>query len=143
MRKGLPTVLHPHNALCIVACVFLSHMLFHQKESFFNYIGVAILCRRGCFHLTQSANFANGTRFATKGCHHKWYYPWKFPPVPETTRNVVVELVYTDPANLFANTSAGFRPKTGKTLYILAVAGVTQKDRFLMFTPRCNNFTYD
>lgn len=84
-------------------CILLSHLLFHREESFINYIGVSKLCCRGCFHLIQSANFANGTRFATKGCHHRWYYPWKIPPMPEKTKNVVVKLMYTDLANLFGN----------------------------------------
>lgn len=103
-----------HSVHC--ECILLSHMLFHQEKSFVNYIGVSELCCRGCFQLIQSANFANGTRFVTKGCHHKWYYPWKFPPIPETTKNVVVKRMYTDLATLFGNIYAGFRPKTQKTL---------------------------
>lgn len=95
-------------------CVLLSHMLSHE-ESFVNYIGVSKLCCRGCFNVIQSVNFAKGTRFAIKGCHHKWCYPWKFSPLPETTKNVVVKLLYTDLATLFGNIYSGFRPKDPKS----------------------------
>lgn len=60
-------------------CVLLSHMLSHV-ESFVNYIWVLKLCCRGCFNVIQFVNFSKGTRFAIKGCHHKWCYLWKFPP---------------------------------------------------------------
>lgn len=89
-------------------CTLLSHMLFHGETPFINYIGVSKLCCSGCFHLIQSVNFANGTRFATKGCNHKWCYPWKFPPMPETIKNIVVKRMYTDLADLFGYTYPGF-----------------------------------
>lgn len=103
-----------HSVHC--ECILLSYLLFDLEQSFVNYIGVSELCCRGCFQLIQSANFANGTRFATKGCQHKWYYPWKFPPITETTKNVVVKRMYTDLATLFGNIYAGFRAQTQKTL---------------------------
>lgn len=97
-------------------CVILSHILFHPEELFVNYIGVSKLCCRGCSHVITSVNLARGMRIYTKGCHHKWYYPWKFPPVPESIKSKAVNHMYGEIATFFGNNYAGFRPKTQETL---------------------------
>lgn len=97
-------------------CIILSHMLFHREELFINYIGVSKLCCRGCSFVITSVNFVHGMRIYTKGCHHKWYYPWKFPPIPEAIKSKVVKHTYEKIANFFGNNYSGFRPKTQATL---------------------------
>lgn len=97
-------------------CVILSHMLFHPEELFISYIGVSKICCRGCSQAISSVNLINGMRIYTKGCHHKWYYPWKFPPVPESIKSEAVNDMYEKVADFFGNNYAGFRPKTQETL---------------------------
>lgn len=91
-------------------------MLFHPEKLFINYIGVSKLCCRGCSHVIKSVSSAKGMRIFTKGCHHKWYYPWKFPPVPEAIKSKAVKHMYEGIANFFRNNYAGFRPKTQEHL---------------------------
>ena len=97
-------------------CVILSYMLFHPEEFFINYIGVSKLCCRGCSHAIASVNLVKGTRINTKGCHHKWYYPWKFPPLPKDIESTAVNHMYGEVAEFFGDNYAGFRPKTQQTL---------------------------
>lgn len=97
-------------------CIILSYMLFHPEKLFISYIGVSKLCCRGCSHVIKSVSSAKGMRIFTQGCHHKWYYPWKFPPVPEAIESKAVKHMYEGIANFFRNNYAGFRPKTQEHL---------------------------
>lgn len=93
-------------------CILLSYMLAHGSERYIRYIGVSKLCCRGCFHLIRAANTVYGTSFATKGCHHKWYYPWRIPHFPVTKESAVVKCVYGEITWSFGHMYPGFRSKT-------------------------------
>ena len=93
-------------------CILHSYMLAQGSERYINYIGLSKLCCRGCFHLIRAANTTYGTRFATKGCHHKWYYPWRIPHFLATKESAVVKCVYAEIAWFFGHTYPGFRSKT-------------------------------
>ena len=115
-RKLVQTRSLPPRNFVHCECIILSYMLFHPEKLFINYIGVSKLCCRGCFHVIKSVSSAKGMRIFTKGCHHKWYYPWKFPPVPEAIKSKAVKHMYEGIANFFRNNYAGFRPKTQEHL---------------------------
>lgn len=97
-------------------CILLSYMLAHGSERYISYIGMSKLCYRGCFHLINAANTIYGTRVATKGCHHKWYYPWRIPPFPATKESALVKFMYAEIAWFIRHTYPGFRSKTQAVL---------------------------
>lgn len=97
-------------------CVILSYMAFHPEEVFISYVGISKLCCRGCSYAITAVNLVKGTGICTKGCHHKWYYPWKFPPLPKVIEGTAVNHMYGEVADFFGDNYAGFRPKTQQTL---------------------------
>lgn len=109
-------------------CTLLSYMLAHGSERYISYIGKSKLCCRGCFHLIGAANTIYGTNFATKGCHHNWYYPWTIPHFPVAKESAVVTCVYGEIAWSFGHTYSGFRSKTQSVLSDSEPASLSSDD---------------
>lgn len=109
-------------------CILLSYMLAHGSERFISYIGGSKLCCQGCFHLINTANTVYGTRIATKGCHHKWYYPWRIPPFPASKESAIAQCLYAKIAWVFGHTYSGFRSKTQAVLSDSEAADLSEDD---------------
>lgn len=101
-------------------CVILTYMLFHPEDFFISYIGVSKHSCRGCSHAIASVNLVKGTRIYTKGCHHKWYYPWKFPPLPKDIESRAVNHIYGEVADSLEIIMQASGPKRNK-LYPIAI----------------------
>jgi hypothetical protein len=74
----------------------------------YSYIGVSKLSCRGCDIFLAAVNKVFNKNFFTKGCHQKWYYPWR---VPQLTRRgtEVAEEMYGELCMKFSRTYDGFR----------------------------------
>lgn len=75
----------------------MSYILDRPNEKFYNYIGVSKLCCRGCYALVHAINITLGRGFAVRGCHHKFYYPWNLPQIPDRNdlaRSMLSSLCY-------------------------------------------------
>lgn len=109
-------------------CILLSYMLAHGSEQYISYIGVSKLCCQGCFHLINTANSIYGTRIITKGCHHKWYYPWRIPEFPAAKELALVKCFYAKIAWIFGHTYSGFRSKTQGVLSASEASDLSEDD---------------
>lgn len=96
---------HVHCELKIVG-----HILQSSEEGFLNYIGVSKLCCRGCSQCIQAVNNILLKGFKTKGTHQKFYYPWRFPNLPQA--NTVAEQMRNSISFVFGQTYKGFCPET-------------------------------
>ena len=81
----------------------------------YSYIGVSKLSCRGCNVFLSALNKVFGSKFYTKGCHHKWYYPWRFPPLTEKRKEVAEEM-YQQLCMKFSRTYGGFRTERREIL---------------------------
>ena len=63
----------------------------------------------------SAVNKVFGSNFLTKGCHHKWYYPWRFPPLTERRAQVAQEM-YKQLCMTFSRTYGGFCVKRKRIL---------------------------
>ena len=88
----------------------VNHILQSSEPGFLNYIGVSKLCCRGCSQCIEAVNHVLGSRFKTKGTHQKFYYPWRFPTLPEA--NFVAARMRNTMCFLFGQMYEGFCPKT-------------------------------
>lgn len=88
----------------------VSHILQSSEEGFLDYIGVSKLCCRGCSQCIQAVNHVLGKGFKTKGTHQKFYYPWRFPNLPQA--NAVAEEMRNSISFVFGQTYEGFCPET-------------------------------
>lgn len=73
----------------------------------YSYIGVSKLSCCACWEFMQAVNEIYGTTFATKGCHNKWYYPWRCPRMEREAE--VRRLVHDNGAVKFSKTYYGFK----------------------------------
>lgn len=107
---------HPFNPSAFVHCeaALMAYILNHPDESFYNYIGISKLCCRGCYALFQAIKRVIGRDFVVRGCHHKFYYPWKFPQIPE--HHLVAQSMFFRLCYQFGQTYQGFRPATQQYL---------------------------
>jgi hypothetical protein len=88
-------------------------VLYFQQQSSdqprpYSYIGVSKLSCRGCDIFLDAVNKVFGSNFLTKGCHHKWYYPWRFPQLNCGGTEVAKEM-YKGLCVKFSRTYHGFR----------------------------------
>ena len=94
------------NCECQLALHFLKKSLNQPRP--YSYIGVSKLSCRGCDIFPSALNKVYGSKFYAKGCHHKWYYPWRFPPLPQMHVEVAEEM-YKQLCMKFSRTYDGFR----------------------------------
>ena len=116
--QGHAKWLHQHllNPLAFVHCeaTLIAYILRHPGNSFYNYIGVSKLCRRGCYALVEAINIILGKKFIVRGCHHEFYYPWKFPQIPH--HHAVAQSMLASLCYKLGQTYQGFRPATQQYL---------------------------
>ena len=115
------------NPLAFVHCeaALIAYILAHPDDRFYDYIGVSKLCCRGCFALVEAINKNLDKNFVVKGCHHKFYYPWRFPQIPRhraVAQSMLASLCYK-----LGQTYRGFRPATQQYLSD-SEAGSTPKE---------------
>lgn len=92
----------------------MSYILDRPNEKFYNYIGISKLCCRGCYALVHAINITLGRGFAVRGCHHKFYYPWNFPQIPD--RNDLARSMLSSLCYKVGQTCKGLRAATQKYL---------------------------
>ena len=56
------------------------------------------------------STLSRGTNWVTKGCHHKWYYPWRIPDVKQ--RDMIAAHMFDKITITFGRSYQGFRVKT-------------------------------
>jgi OTT_1508-like deaminase len=98
---------------CKLALYFLKQHRNQPRP--YSYIGVSKLSCRGCNIFLSAVNKVFGSNFLTKGCHHKWYYPWRFPPLTERRARVAQEM-YKQLCMTFSRTYGGFCVKRKRIL---------------------------
>lgn len=100
------------NLLAFIHCkaALIAYILGHPDDSFYDYIGVSKLRCRGCYALVQAINKI----LVVRGCHHKFYYPWKFPQIPR--HHAVAQSMLASLCYRLGQTYQGFRPATQQYL---------------------------
>ncbi len=88
----------------------VNYILQSSEPGFLNYIGVSKLCCRGGSQCIEAVDHVWGTRFKTEGTDQKFYYPWRFPTLPQA--NFVAARMRNTMCFLFGLTYEGFCPKT-------------------------------
>jgi hypothetical protein len=95
---------------CRLALYFLRSDLLRP----YSYIGVSKLSCRACGLFLKAVNRVFRSNFMTKGCHLKWYYPWRFPEFPR--RGEVAGAMYQELCEVFSRSYHGFRTKRKRAL---------------------------
>lgn len=115
------------NPLAFIHCeaALIAYILAHPDDNFYEYIGVSKLCCRGCYALVQAINKVLSKNFVVRGCHHKFYYPWKFPQIPQ--HHAVAQSMLASLCYKLGQTYRGFRPVTQQYLSD-SEAGSTPKE---------------
>lgn len=115
------------NPLAFVHCeaALIAYILAHPDDNFYNYIGVSKLCCRGCYALVQAINKIFGNNFVVRGCHHKFYYPWKFPQIPQ--HHVVAQSMLASLCYRLGHTYQGFRPATQQYFFDSEAASTSKE----------------
>ena len=94
---------------CRLICHYIQEIR-EGKERPYSYVGVSKLSCRACYLFISSVNQVMDCNWLTKGCHHKFYYPWKFPNLSRGG-NTVATVMYDKVAVLFGRSYPGFRVK--------------------------------
>lgn len=108
MAKGAITrSLNVHCEIKLLTAIHRTQEVQPTIPKAYTYIGVSKLSCNGCDSFIKAFNNVNATRWVTKGCHGKSYYPWMFPQ-PFPSHDAVLVFMYSIMVERWVNSYRGY-----------------------------------